>query len=146
MVLALTDYFYSCTIKTNRPLMMTSALLRNKYSELVRAVTLVFVLLMLVAPALHHHHSACCADTAVQHCQNAFLPGIEPATSASTEDDCILCLWLTDASYTVTKPILFFFVSLSATALLLIFVRVTALCNAPQPRRIPRAPPVFCVA
>ena len=121
--------------------MMTSTALRKQYSLLVRTVTLVFVMLMLVAPALHHHHSACSLETAPHHLHSLLQPGMD-ADSHESEDSCVLCLWLLQGCYTLVTPLPFYLVPLSAVALLLIFVRIAALCNAPTPRRAPRAPPV----
>jgi hypothetical protein len=124
----------------------------QRFRSLAGVVTILFVLLAVVAPAFHIHNALLLAhsSSASSHCHVS--PSVTDttatvlfATAVSTTDECTLCQWLTSASYNSTTTSLVL-VLLTTGVLLLLAVRLAALCSRPAPRRGFRGPPAFAAA
>jgi len=119
---------------------MSVAALRQKYRALTLAITTVFALLTLVAPALHRHPLA--ASVSAHASRIAAHTHLEIVPVIVRSDDCVLCTWLEGACYTLARPFAPGSLALSSVMPSWAGARLIALCYASTPSRNPRAPPI----
>ena len=121
-----------------------------QFQKITRLIAAWFIFFALVVPALHRHgdssRSAAIGSVeafAAGHSHALSSPVLDKAThalSASADDDCALCQWFSVGFTPNIIWILLF--ATTASTLLVLSVRLLALCQRPLPRRGLRAPPV----
>lgn len=123
----------------------------RQYAWAVRCVAILAALFFTMTSlvAVLHHHGARLSVThgvALHHDTTEQMDASSPSAPSFNAADCMLCDWLTTAATPAVPIIWAVTAAFSFLSLLLLEVRLAALCSRPAPRRGLRAPPVACVA